>query len=307
MSIFTPKIPDSLRGSTLCLTGFSGYVGSHLLRTLVAAGVRPFLIPRQSSDGVQVYGADCATAWSHPGELAEQLAGLENPIIINLAGHFISTHQPVDVQPLVAGNLDFPIMIFDALVSSGHNRIVNVGTTWEYSDAGVPSPRNLYAQLKSANAQVLEWYAARNPLRAINLKLNDTYGGDDTRSKLLPLLKKNWLAKSTMQLRSWAQPINLLHITDVQEGLLAAAARTMEIEPHTAETALLIDNETTKLGEIVDRLRNGIAPGIGAEFSDTSTENPSLAGVWSTGPQLTNWSPRISLGAGLNDYFKVDV
>jgi nucleoside-diphosphate-sugar epimerase len=306
MSTFMLKIPDSLRDSTICLTGFTGYVGRHLLNSLIAAGIRPFLIPRRGSSGVSTQGADCATAWTHAGELAEQLGRFKDPVVINLAGHFISAHQPTDIEPLVAGNLGFPVMILDALVAAGHRRIVNVGTTWEFSDTGAPVPRNLYGQLKATNAQTLEWYATRAPLQAINLKLNDTFGGEDPRAKLLPLLKRHWIEGKPLQLRSWAQLINLLHITDVQDGLLAAAERTALLAPHTVETALLLAEETTRLGEIVDRLTNEIAPGLAVDFSDRSPENAALSGVWTSGPRLKNWSPRVSLEAGLRDYFKVD-
>lgn len=306
MSIYTPRIPDALRGSTICLTGFSGYVGRHLLRSLLSAGIRPFLIQRQGAAPAAIEGADCAAEWADAGALAEQLRSLDDPIVINLAGHFISAHQPADIAPLVAGNLGFPAMIFEALVSAGHSRIVNVGTTWEFSDTGAAEPRNLYAQMKAANAQTLAWYAARAPLQAINLKLNDTFGGDDPRAKLLPLLKRHWIEGKQLQLRSWAQMLNLLHIADVQDGLLAAALRTAMLAPQTVETALLLADETTRLGIITERLAKDIAPGLQVDFSDRSPENAALVGVWASGPRLRNWSPRVSLDDGLKDYFKVD-
>jgi nucleoside-diphosphate-sugar epimerase len=248
--------------------------------------------------------ADTAEPWTDAEGLAAQLERLDDPVILNIAGHFVSRHVAADIPALVSGNLEFPLLIFEALKHSGHTRIVNVGTSWEYSDSGDAEPANLYAQLKAANAQSLEMYARETPLRVINLKLNDTYGGCDERSKLLPLLKNRWVGRKVAQLRNWAQPVNLLHITDVQEGLFAAALRTAELVPHEVETAFLLSSETVKLGALTARLANGIAPGLSVSFEEMADENPALRGVWKDAPRLPNWTPRISLDNGMRDYFR---
>ncbi|MFX0543393.1 NAD-dependent epimerase/dehydratase family protein [Roseovarius sp. S4756] len=303
MSDYKPTVPDGLADSTVCLTGFSGYVGSHLLATLRAAGIRPYLIPRPGTAPPRTPDADTATPWIGAEDLAEQITRLNNPVILNIAGHFVSRHVATDIPPLVAGNLEFPLLIFETLKLSGHSRIVNIGTSWEYSATGAERPANLYAQLKAFNAKSLESYASEAPFRAINLKLNDTYGGNDTRSKLLPMLKCRWLGGQAALLRSWAQPINLLHIADVQEGLLAAALHTEDLPLHTVKTAFLLGSETVKLGALTARLKDGIAPELSVQFKDMAEEDPALRDVWETAPRLPNWHPRISLDDGLRDYF----
>jgi len=299
-------VPDALAGTTLCITGFSGYVGGHLLETLRDAGLRPFLIPRPNVAPIAVKGADVAQQWHTADDLAEQLAKLPNPVILNIAGHFVSRHMATDIVPLVSGNLEFPLMIFESLRLLGCGRIVNVGTSWEFTDSGVETPANLYAQLKASNAQSLEWYARDTPLRGIQLKLNDTYGGQDTRSKLLPLLKKSWQSEQSAQLRSRAQHINFLHITDVQEGLLAAAVHTAVMTPHSVETAFLLAEETVKMGQLTDRIQDGIAPGLRVTYDDMAETNDALRGVWTAAPCLPNWTSRVSLTEGMREYFVRD-
>lgn len=303
MSDYKPIVPDTLTSQTLCLTGFSGYVGRHLTATLISAGIRPFLIGRPGQTIEPIAGADIADCWDTPEDLAKQLANLANPIMLNIAGHFVSRHSPSDIPPLVAGNLEFPIKIFEAVAISGADRIVNVGTSWEYSDQGVPEPANLYAQLKAQNAVTLEWYARRFPLKAINLKLNDTYGGQDTRSKLMPLLHSCAKGKRQAALNAWAQRVNLLHIIDVQEGLMAAALHTASLAPGMVKTAFLLGEETITIGSLTELLRTGPAPYLSVSFKETQRENPNLRGVWTSAPRLPNWQARIKLEDGLADYF----
>lgn len=301
-----PVVPERLAEFTLCLTGFSGYIGRHLLENLRSSGIKTFLIPRPGITLPRIPGVDVAAVWTHPESLAQQLAQLENPVILNIAGHFVNRHTASDISSLVSGNLEFPLLIFEALKLSNHSRIVNIGTSWEYSDTGAQEPTNLYAHLKASNARILEWHAREAPLRAVNIKLNDTYGGKDTRSKLLPLLKNHWLARQQTKLRSRAQLVNLLHITDVQEGLLAAALLTSELLPHEVRTAFLLSEETITLGSLTTRLQERIAPGLSVCFEDISEINPTLRGVWEDAPRLPNWSPRIALDDGLEDYFRED-
>lgn len=102
MSKCKPNIPDGLAGSTLCLTGFSGYVGSHL-SALRAAGIRPFLIPGPGTAQPGTEGADTAEPWAEAEDLAAQISRLTDPVILNIAGHFVSSHVAADIPTLVAG------------------------------------------------------------------------------------------------------------------------------------------------------------------------------------------------------------
>ena len=241
--------------------------------------------------------------WQNSEELADKLKGLKDVVVLNVAGHFVSNHLPSDVSPLISGNLEFPLQIFEALQLSGHTRIVNIGTSWEYSDKGERTPANLYAQLKASNAQNLEWYAARGQLQAINLKLNDTYGGDDSRAKLLPMLKKKAQNGDIAKLRAKAQRFNLLHLTDVVEGILTAAAETKGLEKGTCHTAFLMAEETVTIGELTDRISNLPTSRLTVEFEDTRLRNPNLRDVWTKAPKLAFWKPRVSLQNGIENYF----
>ena len=303
MSIFKTTVPEGLDGVTLCLTGASGYVGQHLVQSLTALGIRPLLIGRPRAQAPDIVGADTVGTWNNPTELAAALDRYTRLAVLNIAGHFVSHHSPSDIAPLVSGNLEFPLNIFEALALSRHDRIVNVGTSWEFSDTGAPTPANLYASLKASNVAALVWYANAFGLRAVNLKLNDTFGGADGRAKLMPLLKKSAETGAKTALRYSDQEINLLHITDVKEGLLAAAELTGELTPGTVPTAFLLGPETLTLGALIDRLRKGAAPGLDITFEQANPVGGTLRSVWEAAPRLANWCPRISLDDGLSEYF----
>ncbi|WP_299377783.1 NAD(P)-dependent oxidoreductase [uncultured Tateyamaria sp.] len=302
MSHFSPVVPDTLANHTICVTGHGGYVGRHVVSTLISAGHTPFLIGRIDTVQAPVAGAAMAAPWSDAHALSRQLMTLDAPVVLNIAGHFVSRHSATDIPALVSGNLEYPLTIFEAAADAGDTPIVNVGTSWEFSDKGAPTPANLYAQLKAANAQTLEYYARTRALKGVNLKLNDTFGGKDTRGKVMGAMRDAWLAGRSMQLRSWAQPINLLHITDVVEGLFAAAQRATQLPLQTVDTAFLMHDETVTLGAISELLAD-IVPEFAIDFDDRRQEDSSLRDVWADAPRLTQWEPRVTLEAGLRSYF----
>ncbi|MDA8984141.1 NAD(P)-dependent oxidoreductase, partial [Planktomarina temperata] len=248
-------------------------------------------------------GTSSVQIWNDARELAGQLEKLDNPVLLNLAGHFISSHSPENISALVSGNLQFPIEIFEALSLSGHSRIVNIGTSWEYSDDGKKEPANLYASLKASNAEHLKWYAQNFPLRAINLKLNDTFGGSDNRKKLLPYLKQSWRDGEPAELRSSSQLINLLHINDVMGGILHAAEQTLSLDSHEELTAFLLGNYTVSIGEVIDTINQKIIPDLNVRFVENPQSKSVQRGVWESAPRLTGWTPQLTLQHGLKIYF----
>lgn len=293
-----------LSGTTFCITGFSGYVGRHLVQYLVARGLRPFLIGRPSTVLPDVPGAAMSRPWSDPAELAEQLSALDNPVMLNIAGHVVRTHTPGDLRDIVEGNLTYPAQIFEAVALCGAGRLVNVGTSWEYSDCGAPEPVNLYAAIKKSNALVLNWYAGQHPIRAINLKLNDTYGGDDRRNKLIPLLKQHACTSELVQLGYSSQLLNLTYIDDVIRAILWAGQLTANQQTGTVEEAFLFGAETRSIGEIVNLIQIITGKALSVRFRGTVPEDHTLRGIWNGAPRLRDWHPKTDLRTGLQTYFE---
>ena len=297
-------MPKGLAQSTLCLTGYSGYFGSHVLGALLHAGIRPFLIGRPSARPAKVEGAVMAERWTSPAELAEQVARLKNPIVINIAGLIASDHRPEDIPRLVSANFEYPVQILETVALAGNASVINIGTTREFSGASDPNPVNLYGQLKAANAATLAWYAGKHRFRAINLKVTDSYRGLDDRAALVPYLRRCARTGVRAELRFSAQRLNLAHMIDVVEGILASAASCAEIEPGQARTQVLLGPETTTIGALIDILQKDVVPGFEASFADNRRDVSGLADIWEDAPGIPGWQPRVALLDGLGMFFR---
>ena len=292
-----------ITNTTLCITGYNGYIGSHLVRDLISRNMRPFLIGRPGVQLPEIHGAIMSKPWTDPSDLAEQLSMFKNSVTINLAGHFVKDHSTRDLTDMLTGNLTYPVQIFEAIALCGGGRLVNIGTSWEYTDVGIPEALNLYAALKKSNASVLEWYASKHSIRAINLKLNDTYGGEDGRPKLMPLLKHHYMTGEPAQLGYSSQLLNLTYITDVIRAILWACQLTADQQPGNVEEAFVFGSETASLGEIVTMLQEITDNKLMVRFRGSLPEKQRLRGIWSSAPNLRDWQPETNLFMGLKTYF----
>ena len=288
---------------TICLTGHTGYVGSHFIDFLIKSGRRPFIIGRQNSKIEPITGCSTAEIWENSTDLTKQLSVLKNPIIINIAGYFASDHKSVNLKNLIDSNFNYPLTIMEAISDIRDPKIVNIGTNWEFDEIGDHEPANLYAQLKACNADVSEWYVKNYGFKVIHLKLNDTFGGKDNRTKLMPLLKSHYKNRTVAELNFSSQIINLLHISDVCHGLLWAAKRTNGFLPGTSETAFLLAKENVSLLELVKKINNLAPEKLYANFQGDYPDHKSLRTIWNEAPLLAGWHQVMELDQALKNYF----
>ena len=288
---------------TICLTGHTGYIGTHFVNFLSQQGHSPFLIGRKGVPTKPVPNCKVTTLWNSTTQLKNQLLELEDPVIINIAGLFASDHKSAEYMEFVDANFCYSLSIMEAISDHPHAKIVNIGSSWEYDDLGNNVPENLYAQLKACNSNVAEWYAINHDIRTINLKLNDTFGGDDNRAKLMPIIKTHYMNGTVAQLRFSAQLINLLHISDVCEGLLSAAYRTYVLPPNTSETAFLYAKETLSLSNLIRRINTLGSKSLRVQFQAEYPSECGLRGVWDQAPLLQGWQPKMNLNQSLQSYF----
>ena len=304
MVAFTPRISDSTKELTICVTGYTGYIGRHLVEACVNANCKVLLIGRKGEAAEKIPGTIASEAWSTPSELAVQLSVFEKVVIVNIAGFVKSDFDHTELSNMLAGNFIYPIEIFECAKIAKNASVVNIGTIWEYDNKGDTKPYNLYACLKACNALAMRFFCEKYSIRAINLKLNDTYGAFDQRDKIMPYIKNSILNKKPLTVRSPKQELNLLHITDVVEGILHAAEKVV-LNPsfEKIEDVALVGNKTKTIYSLINSEICKIVPNLIIETPASAGESIDVREYWHDVPRLSGWSPRIALRVGLKAYF----
>ncbi|MCZ0811359.1 MAG: NAD-dependent epimerase/dehydratase family protein [Pseudomonadota bacterium] len=284
------------REPVLLVTGASGFIGS---RFVIAARDHGWRVCRLVRSPGQA-GADDSLLFD--GSISTLAAGLDRitcDVIVHCAASYSPSDDPAETEALLAANLVAPLKYLQAARLSGTRGIVNLGSLWEHDVNGARAPVNLYAQLKLAFQDSLDYFARAHGLRALSLKLADTYGEDDPRPKLLNLLRDCARTGVRLGLTAGDQIVNPVHVSDVTRAMLMACDRVLA-QPAPVHEAHVVDgDEPLDIRQLVARAEMIWGRQLNVEWGAVPVAGRKPARIWTDGPRLPSWHPQLSLDAGL--------
>jgi nucleoside-diphosphate-sugar epimerase len=277
----------------IAVIGSGGYIGKHFCKFLEQTNVNFSKIGRNSvlfnKDGI-------SKPWTCLDDL-ESYYELESEktIFINLAGYFMSDHRqdPRNFPKLINDNFIINCLFAELNRRLKKSHLVNIGTTWEKSVTGENIPRNIYALLKSYGSHFTQYMASTFGASAANIKLNDTYGGSDTRNKLLPYIKESVMLGNKIKVKSLKQKLNLTYIHDVVAAIYYAGVERLNGEYYVLSDE---DIEVAQLIALVER-------SVGRKINFEDNEEPHSNVDWSIFKKIPNWKCRYSIENGIKEYF----
>lgn len=225
-------------------------------------------------------------------------------VVFHLASCFLADHRPDQIGELIASNILFSTQLAEAMARNGVRFIVNTGTSWQHFGTTGYHPVNLYAATKQAFEDILFYYYNTHGMSCLTLKLFDTYGNGDPRSKLVNLLLKSSITGISLDMSPGDQIIDLVHVDDVATAFLVGAERLLGdssllykdyfISGTRLTVKKLADVVTSVTGKCLD-IRWGGRPYRDREVMQLLDVEDRL---------LPGWAPRVHLSDGLkNAYF----
>ena len=176
----------------ILLTGSTGFIGAALTERLIYDGHSVFVIVRKTTvtdhinSSAKVYVFDDSYQKLSNFILANKIDGL-----LHLATYFVADHKYDDIENLIDSNVTFPLKMLEISIKSGVQWVINTGTVWQnYNNSNTYFPTNLYSASKQSFDDLLVFYRETSNIKITTLKLCDTYGPNDTRVKIMNLLKK---------------------------------------------------------------------------------------------------------------------
>ena len=181
-----------IRGATVAVTGATGFLGRHLVDTLLARGAHvvgvvrnPDRVPELAARGVTLRRADLAER----EHLAAGFAGAD-AVVSNAALFALSNRRWADHH---RANIDGTANVFDAIADAGVRRVVHVSSVAVYAvhrpcvDEDAPqlgpttrrTATNAYALSKALSEQLAWRKAATHGLALTTLRPCAIYGAHD--------------------------------------------------------------------------------------------------------------------------------
>ena len=214
----------------ILVTGGHGFIGSHVVRKLLAQGDKPILLNRNSSDmwrlndiinQISIFNID-----KKPLNEVFKIENLSG--VINLVTYYKKQNQFEDITKMVDSNIKFPSQLLQLCKDNNVPLFVTAGSYFQYeanfflSTAESSNPRNFYAATKSALSKILDYYSSSPRLKVVELILFTPYGEKDHDEKLIPYLIRNTLTGKSVNLTGGFQKLNLVYVEDVASAFVNA-------------------------------------------------------------------------------------
>lgn len=285
----------------ILVTGATGYIGSCLVKRLLALGHAVTAVVLEGT-GTEALQPRLNDVWiciydGSLGSLARAIEQSKPDQVFHIASLFLVQHKCEDVDRLVASNILFPAQLLEAMDHAGIKDLINVGTSWQHYLGASYNPVNLYAATKQAFESLLEFYVQARGIKAITLKLFDTYGPGDSRPKLFSLLRKTARTGAPLKMSAGMQLLDLVYIDDVLEAFVLASRRLPLIE--TAETFGVASGELVSLRELVDIYAQVTKCDLAVEWGGLPYRPREVMTPWKGYNTVPGWKARTPLREGI--------
>lgn len=291
----------------ILLTGAAGFLGSHLLRALIARGHTVAALLRSTSDRERI--ADCA--------------GQYRPIegsLANLASARAMIHQfaPEALAHLAWGgvgnaarndaaqfaNIEQTYALVQMAIEAGAQQVLALGSQAEYGPQVDPitestptQPTTLYGVAKLASCHATRQQCIAAEARFAWLRVFSTYGPGDAPHWMIPSMIERLLRREHMSLTPGEQLWDYLYAED------AARAMTSVLESPTAEGVFnLGSGQPQTIRAIAAQLRDLVDPSLPLGFGEVPYRPDQVMRLEANIERLraaTGWRPTVSLADGL--------
>ena len=204
----------------ILITGSSGFIGSYILDKL-SGEYFFYIVTRDKSKLKKKIVNSKIINFNNYDQLNKKLKKIKVDVIIHCATHYVKFHSYKDIKKLVNSNILLGNILLENLKKLKAKKIINFSTTWIDNNKKKNNPKNLYAAFKASFNNILNYYQISNQkVKFYNLMLNDTFGHNDKRIKLINVLRKNYRLNKVTKIESKNLYLNLLNVEDILSALL---------------------------------------------------------------------------------------
>ncbi|HLI74985.1 MAG TPA: SDR family NAD(P)-dependent oxidoreductase [Acidimicrobiales bacterium] len=303
------RLPASAR---VLVTGAAGFIGSHLVRRLVADGNEVFALTSAVSSVYPVRLVDLRDRITLvEGSLTDRsamdavVASARPTHVLHLGAytHVGKSWQRVD--ECVQVNVQGTVNLLEALDGSGYERFVNTGTSEIYGDVEVPfredravRPASPYASSKYAAELFCRVFHDGRGWPIVMLRPFNAYGPAQTADRIIPEVIVRALRGEDLLMTSGRQTREFNFVEDLVDGMVRAAV-TPGVEGQLFNLGCEEDVAIRDVATLIlDLMGNPVEARFGA-LPDRPIEIWEMRCDATRARETLGWKPQHSLADGL--------
>ena len=114
-------------------------------------------------------------------------------------------------------------------------------------------PLNFYAASKDAFKNIGSFYSKNYDIKFFNLFIGDTYGDDDKRKKIIPIILKNYEKNKTTKIMKKKLELNILHVKDIINAISIILRKKIKTGDY-----LVRSKTNIKLDKLISNINKGL-------------------------------------------------
>lgn len=282
----------------ILVTGATGFIGQNLVKVLLDKNYEVHCIVRTASNTSNM--SQKVTIFKYDENISSLIDYFNEQKfdgVIHLASLFLATHTKDDIVNLISSNVKFGTELLEASKQSNTKWFINTGTFWQNYENEDYNPVNLYAATKEAFESIAKYYTETSNLIFTTIKLNDTFGVNDTRNKVFNLWNKISQTGETLEMSAGEQIIDISYIDDV---VLAYEVLITHLNSHQKEdfknkTFVVSSNERMSLKELSKVFEEATNTKLNIKWGERPYREREVMNPWEDGKSVPNWKPKYTL------------
>ena len=285
------------------VTGASGYIGSFLVRSLLADGLEVIALIRSGTRMTNLEGLVTLRTTEYDGLSSSvlEVIGEEQPdVIFHLAAFGgAADHGFEDLDRIIDANIVLGAQLLEALRQVGNGALINTGTfAQHYEGKAAYDPGSFYAASKQAYEDIVTYYVRVEGVPVVTLKLFDVYGPYDARPKLFTLLRKAQQENVPLAVSPGEQLLDLVYVDDVVQAY-RRAARLLEEQPSIAGNVYAVSSGVRRtVRDTVAVFEEVSGKPVPVIWGGRAYRKREIMVPWE-GVRLPGWSAEVPLAEGL--------
>lgn len=298
----------------ILVTGGHGFIGSHVLRYLVARGADvacldlsgPSPVAGPVADDVHFVRGDV----TDPVDVYDAIAGFEPDRIIHLAS-LLGRESQRRPRNAISVNLLGTAHVLEAANSLGVERVVAASSAAAYGDfppdmdrfdeESVQRPSSIYGLTKYAVERIGATYEDQRDVEFAAIQPTHGLGPDRLRGNVEDaFILKAAVSGTPITVPNVEYPIEIIYVEDEARAFVMAALA--DAVPH--DTYLIGSGEQATLTDVVEMVREEV-PDAELELSDDRGDDQLLRRPVSDTTRIRNdlgWEPRYSIREAIAEY-----
>jgi len=298
------------------VTGGTGFIGSHVIESLLLSHHRVVLLKRSASSLWRIQKhlpRVSAYNTSFGMDIGKIMKRHSIEMVIHLAGHYVKHHQTAtQLHSMNNSNINFPTKILDAAVANNVRYFINTGTFFEYklkgsvNERSTIAPFNYYAATKVAFEEMLKYYSRTYGIRSLTLKLFSPYGEKDN-EKVIPLIIRSVLHNEKVSLTKGDQRLCFTYVGDIADAYIKSIRFLCSTKGTVYESFNIGQKTSVSIKEVVALVERIAKTKDVAKFGSIKSQQDETVHIVcdnSKAKRYLNWIPKTDIKKGLRRTYK---